>query len=69
MFLIIEIFIVFKVELSPSKKLFFIDFNEKPLKVMKNAFWFMLKALFVLEMFTFLPWLFGHVEKRQESYG
>ena len=24
----------------------------------------MLKALFVLEMFTFLTWLFGYVEKR-----
>ena len=30
---------------------------------MKNVFCFMLKALFVLEMFTFLFWLFGYVEK------
>ena len=31
---------------------------------MKNAFYFMLKALFILEIFKFLSWLFcGHVEK------
>ena len=31
---------------------------------MKNAFYFILKAYFVLEIFTFLSRLFGHVEKR-----
>ena len=31
---------------------------------MKNAFYFMLKALFVLELFKFLPWLFGYMEKK-----
>ena len=31
---------------------------------MKNVFYFMLKALVVLEIFTFLSWLFGYVEKR-----
>ena len=30
---------------------------------MENTFYFMLKALFVLEIFTFLSWLFGYVEK------
>ena len=30
---------------------------------MKNAFYLMLKALFVLEIFTFLSCLFGYVEK------
>ena len=35
-----------------------------PSKMMKNtAFYFMLKALFVFEIFTFLSWLFGYVEK------
>ena len=34
----------------------------KPLKVMKNAFYFTLKALFVLQIFKFLSRLFGHVE-------
>ena len=37
-----------KVGLSPSKKVFIICCNERPLKMMKNAFYFMLKALFVL---------------------
>ena len=31
---------------------------------MKNAFYFMLKALFVLEIFKFLSWVFGYVEKQ-----
>ena len=31
--------------------------------MMKNVFCFMLKALFVLEKFTFLSLLFGYVEK------
>ena len=35
--------------------------NESPLKMMKNAFYFTLKALFVLKLFKFLSWLFGHV--------
>ena len=35
--------------------------------MMKNAFYFMLKALFVLEIFTFLSWLFGYVEKRLDK--
>ena len=31
--------------------------------MMKNGFYFILKAYFVLEIFSFLSWLFGHVEK------
>ena len=31
---------------------------------MENTFYFMLKALFVLEVFTFLSWHFGYVEKQ-----
>ena len=34
-----------------------------PLKKMKNAFYFMLKALFVLDIFKFLSWVFYYVEK------
>ena len=30
---------------------------------MTNNFYFMLKALFVLKIFTFLSWLSGYVEK------
>ena len=44
----------FKVGLSPSKKFIFIYFNESPLKMMKNGFYFILKALFVLKIFNFL---------------
>ena len=38
--------------------------TESPLKIMKNAFCFTLKALFVLKIFRFLFRLFAHVEKR-----
>ena len=31
---------------------------------MKNVFYFTLKAVFVLKIFKFLCWLFGHVEKQ-----
>ena len=36
------------------------------LKMMKNAFYFTLKATFILKMFKFLPLLFGHVDKRHD---
>ena len=52
-----------KVGLSPSKKNCFVCFIESPLKMMKNAFYFSLKALFVCKMFKFLSWHFGHLEK------
>ena len=39
--------VVRKVGFSPSKKNYFICFNESPLKMMKNTFYFILKALFV----------------------
>ena len=35
--------------------------------MMKNAFYFMSKALFVLKKFKFLSWLFGHVAKRLDK--
>ena len=37
---------------------------QSPLKMMKNDFYFMLKAPFVLEIFTFLSRRLGYVEKR-----
>ena len=52
-----------KVGLSPSKKNYVICFIESPLKKMKNAFYFIVKAYFVLKIFKFLSWIFGHVEK------
>ena len=38
--------------------------TESPLKMIKNAFYLTLKALFVLKITKFLSWLFAHVEKR-----
>ena len=54
---------VLKDGLSPSKKTLFICFNDSPPKMMKNVFYFILKALFVIKIFKFLSWLFDHVEK------
>ena len=51
-----------KVGLSPSKKKI-ICLNYSPSKMMKYAYYFILKALFILKMFKFLSWLFGHLEK------
>ena len=36
---------------------------KRPLKLMENAFYFILKALFVFKIFKFLSRLFGHVGK------
>ena len=34
---------------------------------MKNVFYFTLKALFILEIVIFLPWLFSYVEKQLDK--
>ena len=39
------------------------SFIQSPLKTVKNAFYFVLEVLFVLKIFKFFPWLFGHVGK------
>ena len=57
-----DVFIV-KVGLSPSKKICGICLIESPLKMMKNVFYFVLKALFVLKIFKFLSRHFDHVGK------
>ena len=44
---------IFKVGIS-FLKCIFVCFNENSLKMMKSAFYFILKALFVLKIFTFL---------------
>ena len=36
--------------------------------MMKNAFYFILKALFVLKIFKFLSRLFGHVKKDKVNF-
>ena len=38
--------------------------SESPLKLMKNAFYFTSKFIFVLKIVKFLSGLFGHVSKR-----
>ena len=57
-----------KVGLSLSKKKLLkkcvICLIESPLKMVKNAFYFILKALFVLKIIKSLSRLFGHVGKR-----
>ena len=50
-----------KVGLSPCKKKIIICFNDSPSNMMKNASYFALKVLFVLKIFKFLSWIFGHV--------
>ena len=52
-----------KVGLSPSKWICSICSNGSPLKMIKNAFYFTLKAPFVLRILTFLSWLFGYIEE------
>ena len=52
-----------KVGLSPSKKNCVICLIESPLKMIKNAFCFILKAVFVLQIFMFLSRLFGYAGK------
>ena len=52
-----------KVGLSPSKKNCVICVIESPLEMIENAFYFILKALFVFKVFEFLLRLFGQVGK------
>ena len=53
-----------KVRLAPSKKVVFVFSTESLVKNMKKAFYFILKALFVLKILTYLSWLFGYAEKQ-----
>ena len=52
-----------KARLSTSKKICVVFLIESPLKMMKNAFYSILKALFVLKISTFLSRVLGHVGK------
>ena len=53
------VFYPLKSDSHPPKK-FVICLIESPLKMMKNAFYFILKPLFVLKIFKILSRLFGH---------
>ena len=55
--------VTFKVGLSPSKFFIIICFNNSPSKIMENAFYFIVKGLFVFKIFKFLSSFFEHVEK------
>ena len=54
---------ILKLDTHLSKRFCFICLIEGPLEDMKNAFYFILKSLFILKIFRFLSQLFGHVGK------
>ena len=58
----------FNVGLSLSKKTFYL-LHWKPFKMMKNAFYFILKVFFVLKIFKYLSWLLGLDYKIRLLYG
>ena len=41
--------------------------TESPSKMMKIAFYFILKAFLVLKIFKIFSWIFGHVKKRLDQ--
>ena len=55
--------LIFNVGLSLSKKICDICVIGSPLKMIKNVFYFVLKALFILKIFRFLSRHIGHLEK------
>ena len=54
---------VLKSDSHVPKKIVFTFFNESSLKMMQNGFNFILNAFFVLKIFKFLSYSFGHAEK------
>ena len=50
----IEFTTTLKLDPHLPKKFYFVYFNENPFKNINNAFYFILKALFVLQIFKFL---------------
>ena len=48
---------------DPPKKFALFASFKTFVKMIKNPFYFILKARFVLKIFKFLSWLFGHVER------
>ena len=57
----------FKVGLSPSKKKFITCFNDSPSKMMKNAFYFILKAFCSLDNLSFCLDFLGMQKKRLDQ--
>ena len=56
-----------KVDLSFSKNLLLCTSMKVLYEWWKILFYFMLKAFSVLEIFAFLSWLFGYLEKRLDK--
>ena len=56
--------LIVKVGHSPSKKVGFTCFNGRPLKMMKNTFYFILEAFPFSRYLNFCPDIFGHVGKQ-----
>ena len=48
---------------SKKKKIVLLCFDESSLKLKKNTFYYILKAIFVLKIFIVLSYLFGDTEK------
>ena len=58
--LVLSLSLSAKFGLSPSKKNCVIFLIGSPLRMMKTAFYFILKALFIFKIFKFLSRLSGH---------
>ena len=54
-----------KVGLLSFKENRFIYVNESPLKIMKNVFLFHVESTFTSQVFKFLSWLLGRIEKNR----
>ena len=61
--LLVYSFFISSRTLTFHKKILFVGFSESSLKMMKNPFYFVLKALFVLKIFKFLSSLFLRIEE------
>ena len=63
-----DFFIVsMKVGLSTSKTLLLIFFNVNPIKMIKHAFYFVLKTLLIFGIFTSLSWNFIYLRKWRDK--
>ena len=58
----------FKVVFHVPNKIFIICFIESPLKLMKNALYYILKTFFILKIFKFLSRLFGFGHKQKTAW-
>ena len=62
--LVLSLSLSAKFGLSPSKKNCVIFLIGSPLRMMKTAFYFILKALFIFKIFKFLSRLSGHAGRK-----